>query len=153
MKKILVTGGCGYIGGHTIVDLVQNGYEVICVDDLSRGSLRMLHGIEKVLGRSIKNYKVNLCDLEDTEAIFTENPDIVGIIHFAAYKSVPESVMEPLMYFRNNINSLVNLLQCAQEYKVNHFVFSSSCSVYGNADQLPVEETAPLKEPLYQDSL
>lgn len=147
MKKILVTGGCGYIGGHTIVDLIQNGFEVICVDDLSRGSLRMLHGVEKVLGRSIKNYKVNLCDLEDTEAIFTENPDIVGIIHFAAYKSVPESVMEPLMYFRNNINSLVNLLQCAQEYKVNHFVFSSSCSVYGNADQLPVEETAPLKEP------
>jgi UDP-glucose 4-epimerase len=147
MKKILVTGGCGYIGGHTIVDLIANGFEVISVDDLSRGSLRMLHGVEKVAGRPVKNYKVNLCDLEDTEAIFIENPDIVGVVHFAAFKSVPESVQEPLKYFRNNINSLVNLLQCAKDYKVNHFVFSSSCSVYGNADKLPVDEHEALKEP------
>lgn len=147
MQKILVTGGCGYIGGHTIVDLIQNGYEVISVDNLSHGSLRMLSGVEKIVGRPVKNYKVDLCNLEDTEAIFIENPDITGIIHFAAYKSVPESVEKPLMYFRNNINSLVNLLQCAEEYKVNHFVFSSSCSVYGNTDKLPVEETAPLAEP------
>lgn len=147
MQKILVTGGCGYIGGHTIVDLIQNGYEVISVDNLSRGSLRMLTGVEKIVGHPVKNYKVDLCNLEDTEAIFIENPDITGIIHFAAYKSVPESVEKPLMYFRNNINSLVNLLQCAEEYKVNHFVFSSSCSVYGNTDKLPVEETAPLAEP------
>lgn len=147
MQKILVTGGCGYIGGHTIVDLIQNGYEVISVDNLSRGSLRMLGGVEKIVGHPVKNYKVDLCNLEDTEAIFIENPDITGIIHFAAYKSVPESVEKPLMYFRNNINSLVNLLQCAEEYKVNHFVFSSSCSVYGNTDKLPVEETAPLAEP------
>jgi len=146
MNKILVTGGCGYIGGHTIVDLVENGFEVISVDDLSFGSLRMIQGVEKVLGRPIKNYKVNLCDLGDTEAIFIENPDIVGIIHFAAYKSVPESVKQPLLYFRNNINSLVNILQCAQEYDVNNFVFSSSCSVYGNAKELPVLETAPLAE-------
>ncbi len=146
MNKILVTGGCGYIGGHTIVDLVENGFEVISVDDLSFGSLRMIQGVEKVLGRPIKNYKVNLCDLGDTEAIFIENPDIVGIIHFAAYKSVPESVKQPLLYFRNNINSLVNILQCAQEYDVNNFVFSSSCSVYGNAKELPVVETAPLAE-------
>ncbi|RYD56615.1 MAG: UDP-glucose 4-epimerase GalE [Sphingobacteriales bacterium] len=145
-KKILVTGGCGYIGGHTIVDLIENGYDVISVDDLSRGSMRMMNGVEKVAGRSVKNYKVNLCDPEDTEAIFIENPDIEGIIHFAAYKSVPESVAEPLKYFRNNINSLVNLLHCAQTYKVNHFVFSSSCSVYGNAEQLPVDENAPLME-------
>ncbi len=147
MQKILVTGGCGYIGGHTIVDLIQNGYEVISVDNLSRGSLRMLSGVEKIVGHPVKNYKVDLCNLEDTEAIFIENPDITGIIHFAAYKSVPESVEKPLVYFRNNINSLVNLLQCAEEYKVNHFVFSSSCSVYGNTDKLPVEETAPLAEP------
>lgn len=147
MQKILVTGGCGYIGGHTIVDLLQNGYEVISVDNLSHGSLRMLSGVEKIVGHPVKNYKVDLCNLEDTEAIFIENPDITGIIHFAAYKSVPESVEKPLMYFRNNINSLVNLLQCAEEYKVNHFVFSSSCSVYGNTDKLPVEETAPLAEP------
>lgn len=147
MKKILVTGGCGYIGGHTIVDLIENGYNVISVDDLSRGSLRMLQGIEKITGKTIKNYRVNLCDLEDTEAIFIENPDIAGVIHFAAYKSVPESVEQPLKYFKNNINSLVNLLQCAQTYGVNHFVFSSSCSVYGNAKELPVKEIAPLMEP------
>ncbi|MBS1773580.1 MAG: UDP-glucose 4-epimerase GalE [Bacteroidetes bacterium] len=147
MKKILVTGGCGYIGGHTIVDLIENGFEVISVDDLSRGSLRMLQGIEKIAGKPVKNYKVNLCNADDTETIFIENPDIVGIIHFAAFKSVPESVSEPLKYYRNNIDSLVNILQCAINYKVNHFVFSSSCSVYGNTNVLPVEETAPLAEP------
>src|SRR5690606_11660007 len=108
MKKILVTGGCGYIGGHTIVDLVNNGFEVISIDDLSRGSLRMPAGIEKVIGKPIKNYRVNLTNLEDTQAVFMENKDIAGIIHFAAYKSVPESVAHPLMYFQNNLNSLVN---------------------------------------------
>jgi len=143
MKKILVTGGCGYIGGHTIVDLIANGFEVISVDDLSRGSLRMLRGIEKITGRPIKNYKVNLCNLEDTEAIFMENPDIEGIIHFAAYKSVPESVQEPLRYYYNNLQSLGNLLKCAQEFNVFNFVFSSSCSVYGNTTELPVAEDAP----------
>lgn len=147
MNKILVTGGCGYIGGHTIVDLIQNGFEVISVDNLSKGSLKMLEGIEKITGVKVKNYKVDLCDLDDTEAIFLENPDIVGIIHFAAFKSVPESVNEPLMYFRNNINSLLNILQCAEDFDVDNFVFSSSCSVYGNTTELPVSETAPLAEP------
>ncbi|XZF13567.1 UDP-glucose 4-epimerase GalE [Chitinophagaceae bacterium MMS25-I14] len=147
MKKILVTGGCGYIGAHTIVDLIANGFDVISVDNLSRGSLRMLYGIEKITGQKVKNYKVDLCNLEDTEAIFIENPEIIGIIHFAAYKSVPESVSEPLKYFHNNIESLVNVLTCAQNYHVPHFVFSSSCSVYGNADVLPVSESESLKEP------
>ncbi len=146
MKKILVTGGCGYIGGHTIVDLIDNGFEVISVDDLSKGSLRMLHGIEKVVRKPVKNYKVDLCNLEDTQAIFIENPDIVGIVHFAAYKSVPESVAQPLKYYKNNLESLVNILRCARDYNVDHFVFSSSCSVYGNAEKLPVEESAPLAE-------
>jgi len=146
MKKILVSGGCGYIGGHTIVDLIDNGYEVISVDDLSNGSLRMLLGVEKITKRQIKNYKVNLCDIDDTLAIFTENPDITGVIHFAAHKSVPESVLSPLKYYQNNLQSLVNILQCAVEFGVNHFVFSSSCSVYGNPDSLPVDEQAPLKE-------
>lgn len=147
MSKILVTGGCGYIGGHTMVDLIDNGFDVVSVDDLSMGSLRMLQGVEKITGRKIKNYKVNLCNLEDTEAIFIENPDIVGIIHFAAYKSVGESVNEPIKYFRNNINSLINILQCAAENNIKHFVFSSSCSVYGNPKSLPVEENSPLAEP------
>jgi UDP-glucose 4-epimerase len=147
MKKILVTGGCGYIGGHTIVDLIQNGFDVISVDDLSRGSLKMLEGIEKIVGRPVKNYKVDLCNLDDTEAIFLENPDLVGVIHFAAFKSVPESVSEPLSYFKNNLNSLINILQCAEDFDVDNFVFSSSCSVYGNAKDLPVSEEAPLAEP------
>lgn len=147
MQKILVTGGCGYIGGHTIIDLIENGFEVISVDNLSKGSLRMLEGIEKVTGKKVKNYKVDLCDLDDTEAIFLENPDIVGIIHFAAFKSVPESVNEPIKYFHNNINSLLNILKCAEDFDVDNFVFSSSCSVYGNTEVLPVSEEAPLVEP------
>lgn len=142
--KILVTGGCGYIGGHTIVDLVNNGFDVLSVDDLSRGSLRMLAGVETILGKEIKNYKVDLTNLDDTQAIFIENPDIVGVIHFAAFKSVNESVQEPLKYYRNNINSLVNILQCAKDYDVPNIVFSSSCSVYGNAEKLPVDELTPL---------
>ena len=147
MRKILVTGGLGYIGGHTIVDLVQNGFDVISADDLSRGSERMHAGIEKLLGRRIKNYRINLTDLDDTEAIFAENPDLVGIIHFAAYKSVPESVENPLLYFGNNLDSLLNVLNCAVEYDVNHVVFSSSCSVYGNVTSLPVKEDTPLADP------
>jgi len=147
MKKILVTGGLGYIGGHTIVDLVQNGFEVISADDLSRGSERMHRGIEELLGKPIKNYRVNLTDLDDTEAIFAENRDLVGIIHFAAYKSVPESVDNPLLYFGNNLDSLMNVLNCAVEYGVNHFVFSSSCSVYGNVQSLPVKEDTLMAEP------
>lgn len=146
MPKILVTGGCGYIGGHTIVDLINNGYEVISVDDLSRGFSQMNTGLSLIVNKPVKNYNVNLCSLEDTRAVFEENPDITGIIHFAAYKSVPESVSKPLEYFSNNLVSLINILGCAKEYNVNHFVFSSSCSVYGNADQLPVTEHTPMKE-------
>ncbi|MCC6186654.1 MAG: UDP-glucose 4-epimerase GalE [Chitinophagaceae bacterium] len=142
--KILVTGGCGYIGGHTIVDLVNNGFEVISVDDLSNGSLKMLEGVERILGQSIKNYKVDLTNLDDTQAIFIENPDIIGVIHFAAFKSVNESVQLPLKYYRNNLNSLINILQCAKDYQVANVVFSSSCSVYGNAQKLPVDELTPL---------
>jgi UDP-glucose 4-epimerase len=144
MKKILVTGGCGYIGSHTIVDLVQNGYDVICVDNNSRSDTRLLEGAEKILNRKIKNYKVDLCNYDDTFAVIQENPDIAGVIHFAAYKAVGESVEKPLMYFENNLMSLINLLKCVQEFKIPHFVFSSSCTVYGNPDQVPVtEETIP----------
>ncbi len=146
MKKILVTGGCGYIGSHTIVDLVNNGYEVISIDNLSKGFQQTLNGAGAVIGKPVKNYLVDLCNLEDVRAVFEENQDIVGIIHFAAYKSVPESVSKPLEYFRNNITSLLNVLQCAREFDVDNFVFSSSCSVYGNADTLPVTESEPLKE-------
>lgn len=145
MKKILVTGGCGYIGSHTIVDLVENGFEVISVDNNSRSSPRILEGVEKITGKKIKNYKVDLCNFDDTFAIFQENEDIVGIIHFAAYKSVGESVEQPLMYFENNLNSLINLLKCVQEFEIPYFVFSSSCTVYGNPDVIPVTESTPPK--------
>jgi UDP-glucose 4-epimerase len=147
MQKILVTGGCGYIGGHTIVDLVEKGFEVISVDNFSRGSRRMLAGIEELLGRPVQNYEVDLRDAAATRAIFEKHPDLSGIIHFAAFKSVPESVAEPLKYFDNNIRSLVNVLQCAVDFGVTSFVFSSSCSVYGNVTNLPVEESTPLSEP------
>lgn len=145
MSKILVTGGCGYIGVHTIVDLVQNGYEVISVDNNSRSSATILEGAEEIIGKKIKNYVVDLCNLKDTEAVFEENKDITGIIHFAAYKAVGESVEKPLMYFENNLTSLVNILKCTAKYKVPYFVFSSSCTVYGNPDAIPVTEATPQK--------
>ncbi len=145
-KKILVTGGCGYIGSHTIIDLIENGFEVISADNLSTGSLRMLEGIEKITGTRVKNYNVDLRKMDYTEAIFMDNPDLVGVIHFAAFKSVGESVNEPLEYYENNLRSLINLLQCAQRFGVFHFVFSSSCSVYGNSVELPVSESTPMGE-------
>lgn len=145
MKKILVTGGCGYIGVHTIVDLIQHGFEVISVDDNSRSNSDILMNAEKITGKKIKNYQVNLCNEADTRNIFNENKDISGIIHFAAYKAVGESVEKPLLYFENNLVSLINILKFAQEFNVPHFVFSSSCTVYGNPDSIPVTETTPQK--------
>jgi UDP-glucose 4-epimerase len=145
MEKILVTGGCGYIGSHTIVDLVNNGFDVVCADNNSRSNEGILDGVEKIIGKKIKNYKVDLCIYDDTYAIFQENPDIKGIIHFAAYKAVGESVEKPLMYFENNLTSLVNILKCAEEFNVPHFVFSSSCTVYGNPDSMIVTEETPQK--------
>jgi UDP-glucose 4-epimerase len=145
MAKILVTGGCGYIGSHTIVDLIENGFDIISVDNISRSNPRIFEGIEKITDRKIKNYKVDLCNFDDTFAIFQENNDIQGIIHFAAYKQVGESVQKPLMYFENNLNSVINLLKCVQEFNIPYFVFSSSCTVYGNPDHIPVTETTPPK--------
>ncbi len=145
MNKILVTGGCGYIGAHTIVDLIENGFEVISADNNSRSNDSILESVEKITGKKIKNYKVDLCIYDDTVAVFQENPDINGIIHFAAYKSVGESVKKPLLYFENNLNSLINILKCADEFKITNIVFSSSCTVYGNPDQIPVTEETPMK--------
>lgn len=140
MAKILVTGGCGYIGSHTLIDLTENGYDVISVDNNRRSNPRILNGVEEITGKKIKNYKVDLCNFDDTFAIFQENEDIEGIIHFAAYKSVSESVEKPLMYFENNLLSLINVLKCVQEFEIPWFVFSSSCTVYGNPDEIPVTE-------------
>lgn len=146
MKKILVTGGCGYIGSHTIVDLFENGFDVISIDDNSRSTTYLLDGIEKITGKKLKNYKVDLKNFDETLAVFQENEDIEGIIHFAAYKAVGESVEKPLDYYENNLFSLINLLKCAKEFEIPYFVFSSSCTVYGNPDSIPVTESSPTKK-------
>lgn len=146
MAKILVTGGCGYIGSHTLTDLIENGYDVISIDDNSRSYAFVLNGIEKITGRKVHNYKVDLKNFEETRAVFQENPDISGIIHFAAYKAVGESVEEPVLYYENNMFGLINLLKCVQEFAVPNFVFSSSCTVYGNPDTIPVTEQSPTKK-------
>ena len=145
MNKILVTGGCGYIGSHTIVDLIENGYNPICVDNNSRSTEALLSGIKEITGVKVKNYKVDLANFDETYAVFQENTDIKGIIHFAAYKAVGESVEQPLMYFENNLFSLINILKCAVEFNVPNFIFSSSCTVYGNPDSIPVTEASATK--------
>lgn len=145
MNKILVTGGCGYIGAHTIVDLIENGFNPISIDDNSRSTTALLTGIKEITGVAVKNYKVDLANFDDTFAVFQENDDIKGIIHFAAYKAVGESVNKPLMYYENNLTSLINVLKCAKEFKIPHFIFSSSCTVYGSPDKIPVTEESPIK--------
>ena len=144
--KILITGGTGYIGSHTIVDLINNGFEVISADSYINSDGSALKGIEDITGKKIKNYKVDLRDKVATENIFKENPDIAGVIHFAALKAVGESVEKPVLYFDNNINSLLNILDNIVKYDVKYFVFSSSCTVYGSPDKLPVDENTPIQE-------
>jgi UDP-glucose 4-epimerase len=146
MQKILVTGGCGFIGSHTVVDLIENGYDVISIDDNSRSTTYLLDGIERITGKKLKNYKVDLKNFDETLAVFQENEDIIGVIHFAAYKAVGESVEKPLDYFENNLFSLINLLKCVKEFSIPNFVFSSSCTVYGNPDTIPVTEQSPIKK-------
>ncbi len=146
MKKVLVTGGCGYIGSHTIVDLINNGFDAISIDNLSNSDESALEGIRQITGKAVRNYEVDLCDLTKTREVFEKNPDIAGIIHFAALKSVGESVFQPLRYFHNNLESLINILTCAKEFGVPNFIFSSSCSVYGNTAELPVTEDTPFQE-------
>jgi UDP-glucose 4-epimerase len=144
MAKILVTGGCGYIGSHTLVDLIQNGFEVISIDNFSRSNASVLEGIEKITGKKVINIEIDLADAVAVKNIYPQLTDIVGIIHFAAFKSVGESVENPLMYFRNNNDSLINILEAAATCDIPYFVFSSSCTVYGNVDELPVVESTPM---------
>jgi UDP-glucose 4-epimerase len=146
MQKILVTGGCGYIGSHTVVDLIENGFDVISIDDNSRSTTYLIDGVEKITGKKLKNYKVDLKNFDETLAVFQENEDITGVIHFAAFKAVGESVEKPLEYFENNLFSLINLLKCIREFSIPNFVFSSSCTVYGNPDAIPVTEQSPIKK-------
>lgn len=143
--KILVTGGCGYIGSHTIVDLVENGFDVVSIDACFNSHESAIQGVEKIVQKKIKNYNIDLCNYEVVKQIF-ETEKFDGIIHFAAFKSVPESVENPLKYYHNNLTSLLNLLKLTEEFKVKHFVFSSSCSVYGNTKKLPVTEETPFEK-------
>ncbi|MDD3788792.1 MAG: UDP-glucose 4-epimerase GalE [Petrimonas sp.] len=144
-KKILVTGGTGYIGSHTVVELQQAGYEVIIVDNLSNSNAEVIEGITHISGIRPKFEKLDCTDLPAMKALFKRHQGIEGIIHFAASKAVGESVHKPLMYYRNNIVSLLNLLQLMPENKVKGIVFSSSCTVYGEPDNNPIDENAPIK--------
>lgn len=145
-KKILVTGGTGYIGSHTAVELINEGFEVIIADNLINSSIDMLDGIEKITGVRPSFEQIDLVDKEKTTALFRKYDDIAAIIHFAAYKAVGESVQKPLMYYRNNLTSLLNLLDVMNENPAIGLVFSSSCTVYGQPDKLPVTEEAPIKK-------
>ena len=144
-QTILVTGGTGFIGSHTSVELIEAGYNVVIVDNLSNSKIEVLDGIEKITGTRPAFEQVDLRDFEATKNVFLKYPDIEGIIHFAASKAVGESVQEPLMYYRNNVVSLLNLLELMPQYNVEGLIFSSSCTVYGqpNPENLPVTEEAP----------
>ena len=144
MKNILVTGGCGFIGSHTVVELIGAGYEPIIIDNFSNSERSVLDGIKKITGRSVAFYEGSVEDKKLLTKIFNEH-QIEGIIHFAAYKAVDESVKKPLMYYENNVSGLVTLLQAAEEHHVTSFVFSSSCTVYGEPDHLPITEVSPVK--------
>jgi UDP-glucose 4-epimerase len=144
MKKILVTGGLGFIGSHTVVELVQSGYEPIIIDDLSNSHISILDQLTTILGFKPKFHQMDLCDEAAVRNLATAEPDVEGIIHFAAFKAVGESVQFPLKYYRNNFYSLLNLLNSYYGKPLN-FVFSSSCTVYGQPEQLPVTEDAPIQ--------
>ena len=145
-ETILVTGGTGFIGSHTTVELQQAGYDVVIVDNLSNSREDVLDGIEKITGIRPAFEKVDLRDFDATESVFKKYPKISGIIHFAASKAVGESVQKPLLYYHNNIVSLINLLQLMPKYDVKGIIFSSSCTVYGQPDVLPATEETPIKK-------
>lgn len=143
--KILVTGGLGYIGSHTVTELIQVGYKVVIIDDLSNSSKKVLKGIETITGQRPIFEELDVKDKVKVSDFFRRHNDLAGVIHFAAHKAVGESVEKPLMYYENNINSLIYLLQEINQLKHKNFIFSSSCTVYGQADELPITEDAPIK--------
>lgn len=146
--KILVTGGTGYIGSHTVIELQNKGFDVVIVDALFNSKIQVLDAIEKVSGKRPEFESFDLADQKLTDDFFSRHTDIKGIIHFAAHKAVGESVEQPLKYYRNNLDSLMNILECMNKYNVPNLVFSSSCTVYGqpDAEHLPVSEKAPIKK-------
>jgi UDP-glucose 4-epimerase len=145
MDTLLVTGGAGYIGSHTIIDLLEKtDLNIVSIDNFSNAHSGTFERIRKITGKTVKNYNINLSDPVKTAAVFASESNIIGVIHFAAFKSVPESIKVPYNYYHNNITSLLNLLELCKAYRVDSFIFSSSCAVYGNTDALPVKETTPL---------
>ena len=150
MARILVTGGTGYIGSHTVVELMQKGYDVVIVDNLSNSNQAVLDGITAIVGSTPDFVLADCCDTAAMDALFAQHNDIEGVIHFAASKAVGESVEQPLMYYRNNLMSLVTVLEVMKKHNVKNIVFSSSCTVYGqpDAEHLPVDETAPIQKAL-----
>ncbi|OUV72770.1 MAG: UDP-glucose 4-epimerase GalE [Flavobacteriales bacterium TMED123] len=144
--KILVTGGAGYIGSHTVTELIQEGFQPIIVDNLCNSSVKNLEGIRSVTDTIVQLYNVDCTNEIEFKEVFEKEKDIVGAIHFAAYKSVEESVREPEKYFQNNIGSLKVLLKLMEHFEVDYLIFSSSCTVYGTPDNLPVTEEAPFKK-------
>jgi len=150
MSRILVTGGTGYIGSHTTVELMQQGFDVTIVDNLSNSSIDVLDGIAAIVGRKPDFANIDCGNFVDLDNVFKAFPDIIGVIHFAASKAVGESVEKPLLYYRNNIGSLITLLEVMKLHQVQNLVFSSSCTVYGQPDKahLPVDETAPIQTAL-----
>ena len=144
-KKVLITGGTGFIGSHTAVEFINEGYEVLIIDNLSNSQIEVLDGIEKITGTKSAFANFDLADKQKTENFFKKHKNIDAIIHFAAYKAVGESVEQPLKYYQNNLVSLMNLLEMMDKYQSTSFVFSSSCTVYGEPDELPVKESTPVK--------
>lgn len=148
MKKVIVTGGLGYIGSHTMVELFRsNEYEPIAVDSCIRSQIESKDRIENVIGQKIKHYKTDICDKNAFFKIFETEKDVQAIIHFAAFKSVPESVEKPLEYYKNNLTSLQNVLEACSTFGVRNLIFSSSCSIYGDVEKLPVDESTPIGIP------
>lgn len=143
-KSILVTGGAGYIGSHTVVELIQSGHHVVIVDDLSSADTTLLKGIEKITGKEVEFHQINCVDKQALNSLFTKHA-FEAVIHFAAFKSVGESVQNPLKYYENNIGSVIALAQVMIQHNVTDFIFSSSCTVYGEPDEIPVTEDSPIK--------
>jgi UDP-glucose 4-epimerase len=143
--KVIVTGGAGYIGSHTVVDLQRAGYQVVIIDDLSNARPEVLDGIQAISGERPDFYKINICHTADLNDVLAAHIDAVGVIHFAAFKAVGESVAEPLKYYANNIGGLTTLLQAMKMHGLDNLIFSSSCTVYGQPEQLPVTEDTPFQ--------